>query len=295
MMFLILPLLLGAKAQSHDGRVLYKEGFVTVVSPDSVNTEQAGTAAKKTMAAWEFDLGLMRWSKPVMIQGPLTVRLLSDAHVRDARPGVNAYADFSGKRFTIKMSLVDSPRGDANCAHELGHIQAFRVLGERRKFVPRYFIEAHGKTLARLYLDHLRQKDVSSGGKARTILAITSEEARAIFTTGDKYFKGDPKREDQMEMLGAYLVEYMRVYKGILDVVPKMGRVFEEVGRGRTYEQAFRQAYGVSVDQVASELVALFKRTGANPVERLKGTSWESPSPARGDEKSNPIHSKTDE
>jgi hypothetical protein len=81
-----------------------------------------------------------------------------------------------------------------------------------------------------------------------------------------------------MESMGVYFVEYMRTRvrgKGIPDMVPKMGRVFELVGRGKTYEQAFGQVYGVSVNQVVSEIVALFERTQANPAERYKGTRFE--------------------
>jgi len=63
--------------------------------------------------------------------------------------------------------------------------------------------------------------------------------------------------------------------KGIRYTVPKTGRVFEMVGRGKKYKDAFRQVYGVSADQVASEIMALFERTGANPVERSKGTLFE--------------------
>jgi hypothetical protein len=84
--------------------------------------------------------------------------------------------------------------------------------------------------------------------------------------------------DDQMHRMGVYFVEYMRVRyhgKGIPDMVPKMGRVFEQVGRGKTYEQAFKQTYGISVNEAVSEIVDLFKRTEAHPAERIKGTRFE--------------------
>jgi hypothetical protein len=74
---------------------------------------------------------------------------------------------------------------------------------------------------------------------------------------------------------GLFFVEYLRVRKSIPDAVPRMGRVFESVGRGKTYQQAFAQTYGLTVNQAVSEVVAFLKRTETHPAERLKGTYFE--------------------
>jgi hypothetical protein len=78
-----------------------------------------------------------------------------------------------------------------------------------------------------------------------------------------------------MEGLGVFFVQYVRGPKGIPDAIPRMGRVFELVGRGRTFEQAFAQTYGFPLKQVLSEIVALFKRTEAHPTDRFKATEYE--------------------
>ena len=54
-----------------------------------------------------------------------------------------------------------------------------------------------------------------------------------------------------------------------------MGRVGELIGRGRTYEQAFEQAYSLSLDRTVSEIVTYFKTTETQPAERIKGTRFE--------------------
>jgi hypothetical protein len=59
------------------------------------------------------------------------------------------------------------------------------------------------------------------------------------------------------------------------DAVTRMGRVFELVGSGETYAQAFKQIYGISVDQAISEITDFMERTQSSPVERLKGTLYE--------------------
>ena len=111
-------------------------------------------------------------------------------------------------------------------------------------------------------------------------MSISADEADIIFHHGHKYTHNekDPQKTNRMERLGLYFVEYMRTRfhgNGIPDTVPRMGQVFESVGRGMDYKQAFERAYGVSPDQVTAEIVALFKRTEANPVERFKGTRFE--------------------
>jgi SAM-dependent methyltransferase len=67
-----------------------------------------------------------------------------------------------------------------------------------------------------------------------------------------------------MECLGLFFVEYLKARNGghgIPDVVPKMGQVFERVGRGERYEAAFKKAYGPAVDKAVDELVDLIKQT----------------------------------
>jgi hypothetical protein len=131
-----------------------------------------------------------------------------------------------------------------------------------------------------LYADQLRI-DRHAGGvsQARTIMSIAAEEATAI-VTGETNFKigtaeDKIKKENRMERMGLFFVEYLRVQKGMPDAVSRMGRVFELMGRGKTYEQAFAQAYGISINQVISEVVAFFRRTEAHPTERFKGTDFE--------------------
>jgi len=89
-----------------------------------------------------------------------------------------------------------------------------------------------------------------------------------------------------MECLAAYFVEYMRTRvkgKGVPDMVPKMARVFELVGSGKTYGQAFKQIYGVRAGAGASEIVELFKRTESDPAERFRGTRFEAAAQAVAD------------
>lgn len=278
--FLALPLLLGAKAKTADGPVLYSEGFLRVVSPDKVSVADCKKAAKMLNAAWKFDLKVMQWVHTKKMNRPLTLRLMSADRMKKGRPGVRASSSSDGNRVTMNASLIGDRSGPLTLAHELGHIQAARVTGKRWKSVPYYFLEGHGLMMNRLYADHLRASSPTDWtGNVRTVMSLSPKEARIILTDNSySNNEKDVKKTFKMECMGVYFVEYMRTRyqgKGIPDMVPKMARVFELMGRGKTYKKAFKQVYGISVDQAVSEIVDLFKRTQANPAERYKGTRFE--------------------
>lgn len=275
LLFFALPLLFGAKGKKPEDPVLYKEGFIQVVSPDKVSAAECKDAVKIAMAAWQFDLSVMRWEYTKEMNRPLTLRVFSADRIKK---NVRASASYNGNRFTMNSSILRDRSGPLTCAHELGHIQAYRVLGKRVDSVPEYFLEGHGLILNRLYADHLRASSPKDWtGNIRTVMSLSPDEARVILT--DRSYSRD--NMFKMECMGVYFVEYMRTRvngRGIPDMVPKMGRVFELVGRGKTYGQAFKQVYGVWASDVASEIVDLFKRTQETPTERYKGTRFEAAS-----------------
>ena len=281
-MLLALPMLIGAKSRATNDQILYRDSFLQVVSPDDASAEQARATAKKVLAAWKFDLNVMHWGHPAGMERPLTLRLISHDRMKREHGGARATAESSGNRFNVDMNLIGDESIDRTFAHELGHVQMYRVLGKYAggSHVPSYFLEGHGQMLNQLYSDHLGQDRSGPGASiVHTMMSFTAEEAHDILTDPN-YFKVGAYTEKEnkaakMERMGLYFVEYLRVRRGIPDTVPKMGRVFELVGRGRTYEQAFKQAYGLSLDRTVSEIVTYFKRTETHPADRIKGTRFE--------------------
>ena len=282
LVLLSLPMLIVAKSKETDEPILYREGFLQVVSPDGATAQEAIETAKKVLAAWKFDLNVMQWSHPEEVQRPLTVRLVSHDRMQREHAGARATAARSGDKFTVDMNLVGDESIDRTFAHELGHVQMFRALGKYSgaSYVPTYFLEGHGQMLNQLYSDHLGQDRSGPGASiVHTMMSFSAEEAHDILTDPSYFKVGTAKekmdKEARMERMGLYFVEYLRVRKNIPDTVSRMGRVGESVGRGRTYEQAFNQAYGLSLDRTVSELVAYFKQTEAQPADRIKGTVFE--------------------
>jgi len=276
-----LPFVLVAAGALAGDRSLCNEGFLQVVTPDelSVSADQCRAVAKQTMAAWRFVADQMRWAKPSKMEYPLTLRLLSVDRMKTEHAGVLGFAR-GRDLFVVSASVLDDPFANGTLAHELAHIQAKRTLGKlsEKNLVPRYFIEGHGNRMGLAYRDHLRvtthDYDVR---KARQIMKFTADEARTILTD-DSYGTGDKKNEDRMEAMGIFFVEYLRVRlhgKGISDALLRMGRVFELVGSGETYQSAFQEQFRTSVNEAVAEIVAFVRRTESAPATRLKGTRYE--------------------
>jgi hypothetical protein len=77
-----------------------------------------------------------------------------------------------------------------------------------------------------------------------------------------------------MEVMGLYFVEYVRVRKNISDAIPKMARLFESVGSGSSYEEAFEQIYHLNLNATVSEIVHYFEQTKTSPADRVAGTRY---------------------
>jgi len=282
------PAFLFAGAGAVNDPILYKQGFLQVVSPDGATLEQCKLAAKKVSAAWKFDLNLMKWAHPEVMERPFILRLVSDERMKQQYGRVvNAMTSGDGNRINVRMSLLDTGHIDLTIAHELGHVQMRRAMGKspHRSSVPNYFIEGHGQMMNWNYADYLHMdKEAGARTEVKVIMALAPEELEQILTD-DKYDRvGTPeekaKKSFKMECVGLFLMEHLRTQKGIPDAVQRMGQVFEAVGSGLTYEQAFARVYGFSVKRAVAELVANFKRTAANPAGRVEGTRWEPYVPA---------------
>ncbi len=258
-------------------RVVCREGFLEVVSNEPVSGDQCQRVARMALAAWEFDLRQVRWSPSVPLGRTLRLRLLSPESM--AAKGILGQAFAPGDVFATSTAVLDNPTAKGTLAHELGHVQAFRALGPGSRTslqVPHYFLEAHGLTMGRAYRDHLGLggNDFDAGG-ARIVAKLGASEARLILTTDRAYYLHDSHKNRVMEAFSVFFIDYLRVHEHIPDAVARMARVFESVGRGESYERAFKEAYGISSDKAIDNITAFMARTQPDPAERLKGTSYD--------------------
>ena len=121
------PLLLGAKGHNAKDNVICREGFMKIVSPDPISTDQCSRMAKMAMEAWNFDLQQMRWSPSINMNRPLTLRLLSHDRMKRKHPGVFGFALQGGNLIVLSTDLLSDPFAKGTLARELGHTQSFRA------------------------------------------------------------------------------------------------------------------------------------------------------------------------
>jgi hypothetical protein len=185
LILLALPLSIVAISEQSDEPILHHDGFLEVVSPDGATREQGRELAKQVRAAWNFDLSVMHWSHPEDMERPLKLRLVSHDRMKREHGGARATASSSGNKFTVDMNLIGDESIERTFAHELGHVQMFRVLGKYSEGgrVPHYFLEGHGQMLNQLYSDHLGQDASGPGARfVKTFMLFTADEAHEILT-----------------------------------------------------------------------------------------------------------------
>lgn len=272
---------LALSGQSAADRPLCRNGFMELVSPDAkeITQAQCKAVAEQAMAAWRFDSKTIQWSHPAELEKKrLTFRLLSVARMKQEHP--HSYGYSKGRDlFVVSLAVLDDPFAQGTLAHEIAHIQAARAMdtdtwGSR---MPKYFIEGHGNALGRAYRDHLRVSNHAyDTHMAHKIMSMAPDTAKLLYT--DRTYAGAKDQIDNVEAMGIFFVEYLRTHyreQGVRGVIPRISRVFEALGRGESYESAFQQEFGKSVDQVIAQLVGFMKRTRSAPAERLTGTRYE--------------------
>ncbi len=277
-----LALLLGAKMPFVKDHPLCRVGFLEMVSPDNVSAAEGRQVAKMALAAYKFDLDQNHWGAGLPMGKPLKFRLLSVERMQANHGGLLGYATSPGDVFVASTAVLEDPLAQGTLAHELAHIQAFRALrtNNAASKVPSYFLEAHGLGMGKAYRAHLGIPPQSYDlGVARTVAKLNAEEVRLIMTTGKAYFRKNGKlagdKHAKMEFFAVFWAEYLKVQMGVPDALNRMGRVFERVGAGQTYAQAFQATYGFTLNHAISEVTAFFQQTEGSPAARLKGTYYE--------------------
>ncbi len=268
--------------QADADRLLCHKGFLQIVSPDAgeVSPEQCKTVADQVIEAWKFDAARMHWSSiSEWDKRPLKLRLLSLERMKTEHHGLYGMA-LGRDQFIVSMAVLDNPAAQGTLAHELGHTQSFRAMGGREEHhPPHYFFEGQANLLGRAYRDQLQVANHHYDGvKARQMAKITADDAKVVYTDPTYGALSHGMKEvDLMESMGIFFVEYLRVNHngGTPDVLPRIGRVFELVGEGRTFDRAFHEAFGAPLNRTLSEMLGFIRRTEGNPEERLRATIYE--------------------
>lgn len=226
--------------------------------------------------AWASDVQRQRWDDPARVQGSLTVAVLS----------ATAFAQFTGDSSGSVAGVTTGPglfvvptrvtqtqdrEDDDTFAHELAHVQDFRVAGEAMASIPTYLEEGKASVLGDVYAREPRRLASS----ARTMAAFTGDEVQLLlqrFRTSAAE-RNAPGFVYAGEVMGALFVEYLAVHVR-RDALARLCDAIESAGQGRSFSSAFRAEMGTSLSVLEARFVDFIRATEGQPSARLRGTLY---------------------
>src|SRR6185295_7910291 len=136
---------------------------------------------------------------------------------------------------------------------------------------------------------HEDANDPALRGVAQQVGNVTAAKAQDVIDHyRDPEAEEDPSRDGFVdETTGALYVEYLRTRlngQGVSDTIPRLAKVISDVGKGASYEDAFKKQFGVSVKDSEQGFVKYVKDTEGRPADRLKGTLWQKYLPTQAEQ-----------
>jgi hypothetical protein len=242
------------------------EIHVEGLPPESVEVLRLGV-----LEAFSFALKQNGWSQPHQVaEAPLEVVVIQLAR------GTAAAAS-GPRRFSVSKDSLGAPNIHGVFAHELTHVQDFRVAGSALASIPRYLVEGKALAVGRAFRAH-RNDAADDVDRARLLSNLTATEGREALAL----FRGRAGMQEARERrlvgrfmsVSVFFVEFLRARAGISDPVGRLSRVWEQAGIGVPFEQAFEQVFGRPLVDLESEFVTFLEQTEGNPAERLRGTAY---------------------
>jgi hypothetical protein len=251
---------------------------IAVVTEASLPAADERAMVARVRAAFGFALRACGWSRPDAIAAaPLELHVAAlprGTLARTTGPGV----------FSVDSNGLHREDLDGVLAHELTHLQDFRVAGGGLRTIPRYLVEGRALGIGRAYRSSLAICG-SDLERARAIEALTGEqaaEALRSFRDGDGLRLA--KRTGNVfrwMAVGVFFVEFLRVRAhgtGWPDAMARLSRTWERVGQGETFDRAFAAEFAQSLRSLEEEFVAFVASTEKDSADRLRGTAYDSSS-----------------
>jgi hypothetical protein len=273
--------------------LVWQDEFVKVVSDENLSKAKAQAVAKKIEAAAKFDAAQQKWPDSSPLGKQITVEVLSkkgfDALLggdAGGTAGVTLGPDLMAVPDTV--ATKSTPDDDDTLAHEVVHVQDERIGGDRVDLVPTYLQEGKAYVLGDSYPIALHEdgNDPVLGTVAKQVGGVTAKQAQDVIDHyRDPEAEEDPNRNGFVdETTGALYVEYLRTRlngTGVADTIPRLAKVISDVGKGASYEDAFKKQFGVSVKDSEQGFVKYVKDTEGRPADRLDRTLWRKYLPAQ--------------
>ncbi len=253
---------------------IYADDQFTVLSDVTVSVAQATALAEAMKRAYQFDIKQNHWADTSALTKPIKVELLSDASFfKLTKAHASDTAGWTLDADTFLMPAADlnalTPDNLDTVAHELNHVQDYRIAGAKRKNIPVYMQEGKAYVLGDMYGNAAYLKDVAS-----QVAALTWGQAQASL----KDFITDKDENKptcaQGELVGAAFVEYLRLNVD-KDAIAKIATIVSDVGAGKSYASSFAAAFGEPLATAQKSFVDFMKANKPDSKARLAGTIWE--------------------
>ena len=254
----------------------YEDAQVRVVSDRPISRAEAKGLAARVELAWASDAHEQQWDDTRPLQPQLTVAVLSPA----------AFARFTGDEtgsiaavttgkdlFVVPERVLHgtSQEDEDTLAHELAHVQDFRMAGDAMDSIPTYLEEGKAVVLG----DAWGADDKRLASVARTMTALSADDVAYLLRNfRHPSAEGRPPQFVYAgETAGALFVEYLATHVRA-DAVVRLCDAVEAAGDGTRFTTAFRKSFGLSLTEAEQRFIAFVRETERSPSRRLAGTLY---------------------
>lgn len=262
----LLPTPRTAVAQSQEYGVQCVHADVFEIRSDrEIDQETCEWIAHRVERAFRFVIEQESWQdEDLLWSTPLQVRV-----VESIASGALGYAQ-GPNLFVVEYAYLDDPLSEGTLAHELSHIQDARQL--QGATLPSFLLEGRALTNGHEYRMAM--------GLEQTSYDQQMAGSAAGFTAADAESLLDKVRDAgwEMQAMGTFLVEYMRVRwngTGVPDIHPRLSRMIETMAGWADVETAFEYEFGTPATALLEEFQQFLNETQADPDERLLGMMWD--------------------
>lgn len=267
------PLLEGATRDECEVREVLRTPQLSVKAHRPLTAQEARTLTTRVAKAMKFGDDVQRWDDDAALRARLTAVLLSDRCMtrETGAPAASVPGFTTGpdEIYLRRATLARAGKVDAEVlAHELVHVQDWRMIGLKEGQLPLYLQEGKAYVVGLRYAatpERLRQV-------AADLSELTPEQAQWVVQRfRHQHPEGEPNLSYLGEVGGALFVEYLRAHVH-RDALERVANAIEATGDGGKFTDAFERELGVSLKEAEARFVAFIADTADEPERRLRGT-----------------------
>lgn len=242
---------------------------VHIFAESPVTATEARTLERRLTAAARFGDSVQKWDDDAKWSQPVNATLLSDRCLSqlsgapaEAVPGVTTGPD---DIFLRRKTLRGNSTLDAEVlAHELVHIEDWRMAGRNEPALPLYLKEGKAYVVG---LRYAAQPERLAEVK-QSLSRLSGQDAAWVM---NEFRTSHPASHPELsyvgEIGGALFVEWLDAHVK-KNALAHLGNAFE----GRDFARGFKKEFGITLEEAEQRFVDFVADTEGKPEKRFKGT-----------------------